>query len=71
MQNFPTELLAQAKQEKMKKLEKELKSFILGSKVGERVECPFCHYSSKKNKFSAVIFENSIKCFACGKWRRI
>lgn len=71
MQYLPKEILSQARLEKMKVLTDELKKFIVGSKVGERVECPFCHYSSKKNKFSAVVFENSIKCFSCGIWRRI
>ncbi len=71
MQYLPLEILTQAKAEKMKKLDDELRTFIQGSKVGERIECPFCRYSSKKNKFSAIIFDDSIKCFACGKWRKI
>jgi len=64
-------ILEATRKEKMQKLESELKNFVKGSKVGERIECPFCHYVSKNNKFSAVVFEDGIKCFACGKWRRI
>ena len=71
MQRLPLEIIMQSKEEKMKELDKELKQTIEGSKIGERVECPVCHYQSNKNKFSAVIFEDSIKCFACGLWRRI
>jgi len=71
MQFLPTEIISQARAEKMKKLDAELKEFIQGSQEGERVLCPKCKYSSKKNRCSAVIFKNSIKCFACGMWRRI
>ena len=71
MQVLPPEILSQAKSEKMKKLDEKLKKLIQGSQVGERVICPVCHYSSKKNRTSAVIFEDSIKCYACGMWRRI
>ena len=63
--------LEETRKEKMRKLETELKDFIQGAKEGERVECPFCHYTSNKNKFSAVIFKDAIKCFSCGKWRKI
>jgi len=71
MQSLGLELIAECKKERMKKLDEKLKKFIQGSVVGERVTCPICQYSSKKNKFSAVIFQDSIKCFACGMWRRI
>jgi len=72
MQRLPPEVLSQAKSERMKQLEAGLKELISGTKVGERVECPICHYISPKNKKgSAVIFEDSIKCFACGIWRKI
>ena len=71
MQLLPPEILSQARAEKMKKLDDALQDFIKGSQVGERVECPKCHYSSRKNKFSAVVFKDSIKCFACGLWRKI
>ena len=71
MQLLPLEIISQARKEKMKILDAQLREFVQCSKVGERVECPKCHYASKKNKFSAVIFENAIKCFACGMWRRL
>lgn len=69
MQYLPDEILSQSRKEKMKYLDEELKKNICGE-VGERIECPKCHYSSKKNKFSAILFENSIKCFSCGLWRK-
>jgi hypothetical protein len=71
MQLLPTEIISQAREEKMKSLDKELKEFVKGCVVGERILCPRCQYSSKKNKCSAVIFKDSIKCFACGLWRKI
>lgn len=71
MQQLPTEILSEARREKMKKLDKEMQDFIKSSAIGERIECPRCHYSSKKNKFSAFRFKDSIKCFACGLWRKI
>lgn len=71
MQFIPENILSEVRKEKMKKLDDGLREFIKGSQVGERIECPVCHYSSRKNKTSAVIFKDSIKCFACGIWRRI
>jgi len=71
MQQLDKTIIEECKKEKMKKLDVELKKFIQGSQVGERVLCPVCKYSSKKNKMSAVIFKDSIKCFACGLWRRL
>lgn len=71
MQFLPPEILLEARKEKMQKLDAELKVFIQGSQVGERVLCPKCQYTSNKNKTSAVIFKDSIKCFSCGLWRRI
>ncbi len=71
MQNIMSIELEAVKNERMKKLDEGLKSFIQGSVVGERVLCPVCKYSSKKNKCSAVIFKDSIKCFSCGIWRKI
>lgn len=71
MQTLPTKILEESKKEKMKKLEFELKNFIVGSQIGEMIECPRCHYISKNKRFSCKVFENAIKCFACGLWRRI
>jgi len=71
MQMLPVEIISQAREEKMKKLDKGLRELIEGSVKGERVICPICQYTSKKNKTSAIIFENSIKCFSCGIWRKI
>lgn len=33
--------------------------------------CPFCKYSSKKNKTSAFIKNDFFKCMACGEARRV
>ena len=71
MQDIMNLEIGEAKKERMKKLEEGLRKFIKGSKVGERVICPKCNYQSKKNKCSAVVFEDSIKCFACGMWRKV
>ncbi len=42
---------------------------------GDKLECPICHYQSKKNRVSARIYkdngETSFKCFACGAWRLV
>lgn len=61
---------------KIKKLEAELQDYFKGAQNGEMVECPFCHYMTEKTKrFSCKVFvdgdSKSMKCFACGKWRRI
>lgn len=36
-----------------------------------RLLCPFCQYSSPKNKMSAIIADGRFKCFACGAARRV
>ena len=71
MQNIMEQEIFSARKERMKKLEDELREFIKGCVVGEKVICPKCNYQSKNNKTSAVIFKDSIKCFACGFWRKI
>lgn len=71
MQLLPEKLIFSARKEKMKKLDEQMRFAVIGAQTGERIECPKCHYSSKKNKFSAVRFENAVKCFSCGLWRRI
>ncbi len=71
MQNIMDVEINEAKRERMKKLDEGLKKFIQGSVIKERVICPKCNYQSKKNRCSAIIFKDSIKCFACGMWRRI
>lgn len=66
------EIIKRARNIKMQKLESELKDYIMGCQVGERVQCPFCNYSSKKNPTSARIFRDGVlKCFSCGIWRKI
>lgn len=39
----------------------------LQSETGSRVQCPFCMYDGKTAK---VFSDGSIKCFACGIFRR-
>jgi hypothetical protein len=36
-----------------------------------RLLCPFCQYTSEKNKMSANIKGKMFKCFACGLARRV
>lgn len=38
---------------------------------GSNMLCPFCQYSSKKNKRSAFIRNDFFKCMACGIARRV
>jgi len=71
MQLLPEKIIFEARREKMKELDNAMKEFVIGAVPGERIECPRCHYSSRKNKFSAVRFKNAIKCFSCGLWRKI
>lgn len=42
-----------------------------GFPIGINFECPFCHYSSKKNKETARINSKTLEffCFACGERR--
>ena len=68
MQHLDLEIITEARLSKMKKINIELKQ----EQIGSLIECPECHYISKKNKrFSCKVFPDSIKCFACGLWRRI
>ena len=71
MQHLNPNFLIEARKEKMKKLEVKLQGAFQGASVGERIECPLCHYTSSKNKFSAVLFKDAIKCFSCGVWRKL
>lgn len=65
---------AEAKYEKLKKLEGELQ-WIKEIPTGTLIVCPFCNYLSKSNRGSAKVFQNenssSFKCFNCGQWRKI
>jgi uncharacterized protein YbcI len=72
MQYLPSEILSQARAEKMKELDSKMKEVIEGHLPGEKIICPFCHYQSNKNpKGSCVVFSDSIKCFSCGIWRKV
>ena len=77
MQKLDIKLVKEAKKEKIKKLEDEMKDIILSHNVGEIFICPFCNYSGyKKNgKGSAKLFSDNknkfFKCFNCGIWRKI
>lgn len=76
MQRLDNKIIAVARKERTKKLETEMQGILSGEGTGYLFVCPFCNYSSSKNKKgSAKIFEDngikSFKCFNCGKWRRI
>lgn len=72
MQFLPVDILSEARKEKMKQLDSELKEVVGGSQIGERIICPRCQYINKKNhRGTAVIYPDSIKCFACGLWRKL
>lgn len=67
------DIIAQAR----KTLKKQLSNHseptleILNGESDGRLTCPFCLYTSKKNKFSAKISNSIFKCFACGKVGRV
>lgn len=71
MQKLGLEIIALVKKSRMKKMEFELRR----ETVGEIIECPSCHYVTKKKRFTGKIFESdgkkSFKCFACGIWRAL
>ena len=73
MQKLKLEYIKEAKKMKMEKLEDSMKEVILASIGGEVFICPYCNYSSRKNrKGSAKVFQKEFfKCFNCGKWRKI
>jgi len=73
MQKLKLNYITEAKKVKMQKLEDEMKEVILANKEGAVFICPYCNYSSRKNrKGSAKVFDNKFfKCFSCGKWRKI
>ena len=37
------------------------------NEANQRMICPLCMYTSKKNKSTAIIKNGFFKCFACGK----
>ncbi len=71
MQSLGLDIIKQIKSVKLKKMEFELKQ----ETTGALIECPFCHYVTKKKRFTGKIFENEqgkcFKCFACGIWRKL
>ena len=75
MQTLDLDIFKRVKALKVRELETELREGFAGCMNKERCACPFCQYSSKKNKHSGVIFvdgsRKSFKCFSCGIWRRI
>ena len=73
MQKLRSDIIESAKKEKTKRLEDDMREYIIPNKDGAVFVCPYCQYESRKNsKGSAKVFkEEFFKCFACGKWRRI
>ena len=74
MQKLGINLIKEARKEKIKKLEKEMREVILANKEGAIFICPFCNYVGEKqnrNGSAKVIGNKFFKCFACGKWRKI
>lgn len=73
MQKLKIKLINKIKKMKMKKLESQMREFIIPFTSGELFICPYCQYTSSKNpKGSAKVFDgNTFKCFSCGKWRGI
>ena len=73
MQRLNLQIIKSAKSVKIKKLEEAMQEVVLGNRKGGVFDCPFCHYQSKKNKGSAIIFQDKGKdiffCFSCRKWR--
>lgn len=74
MQRLDINLIKEVKRLKTKRLEEEMRKVISTEGTGYLFICPFCNYSSKKNKKgSATLFQDNkglfFKCFACGKWR--
>lgn len=74
MQKLPIDM-SDIRKLKMKKLEKELQDYVVGFKEKELFECPFCHYQTKKKRFTASIFINKgnkiFFCHACKRWRNV
>ncbi len=75
MQKLDSDILRNARLKRMGKLEGELSQLVKGTQHGERITCPVCQYESRKNKTTALIFRDgknhSIKCFACGIWKKV
>lgn len=77
MQKMNLRNIQTIKKLKIRKLEGELSKEFKGMVNGERFICPFCKYQSRKNrKGSAILFKNedgsnSMKCFSCGRWRKL
>ena len=74
MQTIPIDM-SDIKRQRMKALEQELKDYIAGFQEKELFECPYCHYETKKKRFTANIFtsnkEKIFFCYACRRWRLI
>ena len=76
MQRLDIEIIRIAMKEKIQKLEIEMRDVILTEEAGYLFLCPYCQYTSRKNrKGSAKLFDDKgeliFKCFNCGKWRRV
>ena len=76
MQRLDIKIIKEAKENKLKNLEEEMREVVLGFKGSNPFPCPFCHYESKKNrKGSALIFEDNgsdvFLCLSCRKWRKV
>lgn len=70
-QALPALLIKESKKFRLQKLEKELAESLQGVQDKEMIICPKCGYEP----FSCRVRKDSrgftIKCFACGMWRRI
>ena len=76
MNNLWSAILKESKNKKMKAVEQEI-SYLNEEPIDAKVECPFCHYQSKRGAVSGKIFEDkqdhskAFKCFNCGIWRKL
>lgn len=68
------ETIVQAKKDLKKFRRKTTHMLTMSNLSGEpdgRLLCPFCLYTSKKNKTSAIIKKDVFKCFHCNKSGRV
>jgi hypothetical protein len=70
--NFSEDILSEARKKLNRKSQNEIIFQDLRSEESSgRILCPFCLYSSPKNKMSAVVKNGCFKCFSCGKFGRV
>lgn len=64
-------ILHDARKKLNRRTETEIVFEELRSEQSGRLLCPFCKYSSPKNKMSAILRDSCFKCFSCGKFGRV